>query len=63
MVWLENITSKDDIGLYRDDGLILLRELNGQQTNKIKSSGSSHLPSTRDYAITLPMKLCLNRPS
>ena len=32
---LENITSKDDIGLYRDDGLILLRELNGQQTDKI----------------------------
>ena len=35
LVKLENITSKDDIGLYRDTGLILLRELNGQQTDKI----------------------------
>ena len=35
---LKNITSKDDIGLYRDDGLILLRELNGQQTDKIRKN-------------------------
>ena len=35
---LENITSKDDIGLYRDTGLILLRELNGQQTDKIRKN-------------------------
>ena len=35
---LENITSKDDIGLYRDDGLILLRELNGQQIDKTRKN-------------------------
>ena len=35
---LKNITSKDDIGLYRDDGLILLRELNGQQIDKIRKN-------------------------
>ena len=29
---LENITSKDDIGAYRDDDLTILREVNGQQT-------------------------------
>ena len=33
---LENITYKDVIGLYRNDGLIVLRELNGQQTDKIR---------------------------
>ena len=32
---LENRTYKDHIELYRDDGLIVLRELNGQQTDKI----------------------------
>ena len=32
---LKNITDKDDIELYRDDALIALRELNGQQTGKI----------------------------
>ena len=26
---LENLTYKDDIGLYYDDGLILIKELNG----------------------------------
>ena len=31
-------TSKDDIGLYHDDGLILLRELNGQQTDKFRKN-------------------------
>ena len=35
---LKNITSKDDIGLYRDYSLILLRELNGQQTDKIRKN-------------------------
>ena len=35
---LKNTTSKDDIGLYRDDGLILLRELNGRQTDKIRKN-------------------------
>ena len=35
---LKNIISKDDIGLYRDGGLILLRELNGQQTNKMRKN-------------------------
>ena len=33
---LKNITSKDDIRLYRDNALILLRELNGQQTDKVR---------------------------
>ena len=32
---LKNITCKDDTKTYRDDGLIVLRELNGQQTGKI----------------------------
>ena len=35
---LENITSKDDIRLYRDDGLILLRELDRQQTENIRKN-------------------------
>ena len=35
---LKNITSKDDVGLYRDDGLILLSELNGQQTDKTRKN-------------------------
>ena len=33
-----NITFKDDFGLYCDDGLILLRELNEQQTGKIRKN-------------------------
>ena len=32
----ESITSKYDIGLYRDDGLIHLRKLNKQKTDKIR---------------------------
>ena len=35
---LENITAKDDIGLYHDPGLILLRELNEQQTDEIRKN-------------------------
>ena len=35
---LENITFKSDIKIYCEDGLILLRELNGQQTDKIRKS-------------------------
>ena len=35
LVKLEYITSKDDIGLYRDDGLILFWELNGQKADKV----------------------------
>ena len=31
---LENILPKTNFGLYRDDGLILLRNLNGQQMDK-----------------------------
>ena len=31
---LENILSKTNFGLYRDDGLILLRNLNGQHMDK-----------------------------
>ena len=31
---LENIIPKTNFGLYRDDGLILLRNLNGQQMDK-----------------------------
>ena len=31
---LKNKTSKDDIGLYHDDGLILLKKFNGQQIDK-----------------------------
>ena len=39
---LENILPKTNFGLYRDDGLILLRKLNGQQMDKkIKTSNFS----------------------
>ena len=31
---LENILPKTNFGLYQDDGLILLRNLNGQQMDK-----------------------------
>ena len=31
---LENILPKTNFGLYRDDGLILLKDLNGQQIDK-----------------------------
>ena len=33
---LTNILSKDDMGLYRDDGLFILRNINKQQTDKIQ---------------------------
>ena len=35
---LENITFKNDIKIYCEDDLILLRELNGQQTDKIRKN-------------------------
>ena len=35
---LENIISKDYSGLICNDGLILLRKLNGQQTDKIRKN-------------------------
>ena len=35
---LEKIHSKSNFGLYRDDGLALLRNLNGQQTEKIRKN-------------------------
>ena len=31
-------TSKISFGLYRDDGLALLRNLNGQETDKVKKN-------------------------
>ena len=34
---LENILPKNNFGLYRDDGLILLRNHNGQQMDKRKT--------------------------
>ena len=33
---LTNILSKDNMGLYRDDGLFILRKINKQQTDKIR---------------------------
>ena len=33
---LTNILSKDNMGLYRGDGLFILREINKQQTDKIR---------------------------
>ena len=33
---LTTFIEKKDVGLYRDDGLIILRLLNGQQTDKIR---------------------------
>ena len=35
---LEKILSKSDFGLYRDDGLALLRNLNGQETEKFRKN-------------------------
>ena len=33
---LPNIVSKDNTGLYRVDGLFILRRINKQQTNKVR---------------------------
>ena len=33
---LTNILPKDNMGLYRDDGLFILRKINKQQTDKIR---------------------------
>ena len=35
---LEKILPKSNFGLYRDDGLALLRNLNGQQTDKVRKN-------------------------
>ena len=35
---LEKILSKSNLGLYRDNGLSLSRNLNGQQTDKVKKN-------------------------
>ena len=35
---LEKILPKPNFGLYRDDGLALLRYLNGQQTGKVRKN-------------------------
>ena len=33
---LKNILSKDNMGLYRDDGLFILRKINKQQTDRVR---------------------------
>ena len=33
---LTNILSKDNMGLYRDDGLFILRKINKQQTDRVR---------------------------
>ena len=35
-IYLTNILSKDNIGLYRDDELFILRKINKQQTDKLR---------------------------
>ena len=35
---LETIINKNDMGLYRDDGLLILRGTNGQKTDKTRKS-------------------------
>ena len=35
---LSNIVNKPDIGLYRDDGLMVLRNLNGRDIDKTRKS-------------------------
>ena len=35
---LEKILSKSNVGLYRDNGVALLRNLNGQQAGKVKKN-------------------------
>ena len=34
--YLTTLIGKKDVGLYRDNGLIILRQLNGQQTDRIR---------------------------
>ena len=33
---LTNILSKDNMGLYRDDGLFILRKINKQQADRVR---------------------------
>ena len=40
---LEKILPKSNFGLYRNDGLALLRNLNGQQTDKLGKASSEYL--------------------
>ena len=35
---LTKLINQNDVGLYRDDGLIILKNLNGQQTDKLSKS-------------------------
>ena len=35
---LTKLISQNDLGLYRDDGLIVVKNLNGQQTDKLRKN-------------------------
>ena len=38
LCFLAKVTNKKDCGLYRDDGLLILRNLNGQQINRMRKN-------------------------
>ena len=35
---LTKLINQNDVGLYRDDGLIVVKNLNGQQTDKLRKN-------------------------
>ena len=35
---LSHLINQNDVGLYRDDGLIVVKNLNGQQTDKLRKN-------------------------
>ena len=53
---LENSLEKDQMGLYRDDGLINLRNINNQQTDKIRKKIISIFKSI-DFKIEITTNL------
>ena len=50
---LENILPKTNFGLYRDDGLILLRKLNGQQMDK---KGKTIIKIFKDIGLSIDIQ-------
>ena len=50
---LENILPKTNFGLYRDNGLILLRNLNGQQMDK---KGKAVIKIFKDIAFSIDIQ-------
>ena len=53
---LESTLEKDQMSLYRDDGLIILRNINSQQTDKIRKKTISIFKSI-DFKIEITTNL------